>query len=196
MVRDDEALWRREATERPPEIGGFHAEASKEGLRAEWEADGADELEFGIRWSRDPEGPWSSLAFGLTGQSATLAPDAVPAGELYLQLIAHDGFFSTTSDPAAVNIEGGDLAVAILSPVSDLPVRAGHPLRLWAAVSTRSGDHVGEVSLVWLIDGEEVGDAVDVWVAAPETGEHEVTLEVRAEAGEATAQARFATYDE
>ena len=135
ITRGDEELWHRDASARPPEIGGFQAEATKEGLRASWEASGEGDLEFGLRWSQDVDGPWSSLAFGLTEDSADLAADAVPAGDIYLQLIAHDGFFSTVSQPVQITVAGSDLAVAILHPVDGQPVRAGGPLRLWAAVT-------------------------------------------------------------
>jgi len=196
VVRSGEEIWRREATERPPEIGALRAESTDEGLRVEWDATSVGDLGFGLRWSRSPDGPWNSLAFGIIEQSATLATDAVPSGEWYLQLIAHDGFYSATSEPTLVTVDGVDLAVAIMNPIAGLPVQADHPLRLWAAVSSRSGDPVEEATVTWLIDGENVGDAVDVWVTAPGPGDHRVTVEVRTQAGTVEAQTSFTTFAE
>ena len=196
VVRGDDEVWRRDAPSRRPEIGDFTVEASKEGLRAGWEVAAEGDVEFGLRWSRTPEGPWNSLAFGLTERSATFPSNEVPGGELYLQLIAHDGFFSTTSQPVGVVVEGTDLVIAILHPTDGLPVRAGRPLRLWAAISTRSGEPIDEAEVTWLIDGEEAGSGVDFYTTAPDRGDHEVTLRVRTDTGAVEAQARFTSHAE
>lgn len=194
IIRKGEPIWARDATERPPEVGSLRIDTTKEGLHAEWEASGAADLEYGLRWSRSPDGPWNSLAFGITEQSTDLASDAVPGGDLYVQVIAHDGYFSTTSEPSALTLEGDDVVASILNPIPDLPVRAGHPLRLWAAVSTRSGEPLQDIRLTWNIDDETVGDALDIWVTAPPPGDHQVTLQVTTEAGETETRTALTTF--
>ena len=54
--------------------------------------------EFWLRWSRDGE-TWQSVATGLTDRKTRIPAGQLPAGEGLLQVVAHDGFFSSYSEP-------------------------------------------------------------------------------------------------
>ena len=45
----------------------------------------------------------------------------------------------------------------------------------------------------WELDDERVAEGLDVWVTAPEPGEHRVRLVVRGRGGEAEQEATFTT---
>jgi hypothetical protein len=72
---------------------------------------------------------------------------------------------------------------------------AGQPLRLWGSVFENLEPSSERVDARWYIDGEEVADGLDVYVAAPPGGEHEVRLVVRTERGESDAVVRIVSLE-
>ena len=58
-------------------------------------------------------------------------------------------------------------------------VLAGSTLRLWGAAMQQDGSPLeDEESARWVLDGENVGRGLDVWLEAPAVGKHTVELVV------------------
>jgi len=58
-------------------------------------------------------------------------------------------------------------------------VLAGSALRLWGAAMQQDGSPLeDEESARWVLDGEDVGRGLDVWLDAPAVGKHTVELVV------------------
>jgi hypothetical protein len=79
-----------------------------------------------------------------------------------------------------VNIPSQTPALTIMSPRVGSTVIAGQTMRLWGALTIPGLDDVKEsdVKATWFIDGRQVADTLDVFVAGPRTGKHRVRLAV------------------
>jgi len=174
-----EAVWRREAPAELPRVALARPKVDRSGVvTLAWEAsDGA--TEFWLRWSQDGES-WQSVEIDLTGRELRLEAGRLPAGDGYLQLVAHDGFHSAASDPARIRIPDRTPDIAILHPRDGYTYPAGQELRLWASIA---GGPPGPGDAVWTIDGTEAGRGTDTW-AALDPGQHRIS--VSAGGGEAT----------
>lgn len=187
----EEVVWSRRAPARPPRITHFEAKADGEKVYAEWSmrASGDVEPQYWIQWSADGGESWHALASGLHGEGAELDAGPLPGGKVLLRLFGSDGFYTAQSDPVVVEIGERPLTVSILTPREDQSFIAGRTMRLWGAAQTDRPDTGGDLKAIWLLDGEEVAEGLDVFVPAPEAGEHKLTLQVYMgdQQGEATA---------
>lgn len=170
-------LWERAAPKVPVTITSFDAKFDRAGCltaawTTKWEA-----AEFWLRQSRDGQ-MWEAVATGLTGYNAQLDPRSLPTGKIFLQLIAHDGFFTAVSKSIEVSIPDRSPDVAILHPREGCIYGAGQTLRLRGAVTSGDGRPVVKETCSWTIDGTYAGQGLEVWIAAPRAGLHEVTLTV------------------
>ncbi len=175
ITSGEDQVWRREAPSSPPRVTVAKPKVDRSGgVSLAWKAsDGAQD--FWVRWSADGE-QWQSVAVEVTGAGVTLEPGRIPAGSGHLQVVAHDGFFSTTSQPVAVKVPRGSGGVSVLHPQDGHTYVAGQEVRLWAsAVGSDPGDD--EVEAVWRIGGKEVGRGLDTW-APLGVGEQRVTVDV------------------
>ena len=182
--RGEEELWSRMAPPDPPKIGGFEAGVDEHGtLGAAWRADvsGEREPEFWLRWSNDDGQTWHPLAIGLREPRASVPLTDVPSGEFLVQVLAHDGFFTSTSEPNRVSVPPRSPAVTILHPQTGRTVAAGGTLRLWGVATSATTEPIDPERCRWLVDGEEVARGLDAYVAAPPPGEHRCTLVVDVE---------------
>jgi hypothetical protein len=194
MIGEDEGVvWERRAPSKPPSVATVRAEVTQEATaRLAWEAD--VEGESGAAWVQwsDREGEvWHGLAADLTGHEANVSLAGLPAGDVLLRVLVHDGFHTAVSESVQIEVPRQPPAVAILSPSDGGAVMAQHPMRLWAAATDNAGTPLIEDALLWLIDGREVGRGADVWITAPAAGEHRATLLVRGEGDEVRQSARF-----
>jgi hypothetical protein len=152
----DEAVWRREAPGEPPRIVATDVKVDRRGTTTvTWETSGGV-AELWLRWSRDGEA-WDAVATGLEGKRARVPAGQLPPGDGLLQVVAHDGFFSTASDPVQVKVPERAPHAAILHPVDGATYVAGRSVRLWAVAEAGVGD------VAWLVDGKETARGLDAF---------------------------------
>ncbi len=167
----DETVWRREAPRKPPVVRGGEVKVDDNGdLWAQWDSSG-DVQEYWLRWSADGE-DWRSVATGLTEREVQIAAADLPAGDGLLQIVAHDGFYSTYSEPIPVTVRQRAASVVILHPVDQNTYLGGQSVRLWASVA---GTESAGDKAVWSVDGKEVASGLDAWTIL-EPGERTVTV--------------------
>lgn len=172
ITHRDEVLWQRQAPAKPPRLkGGSTKVDEKTGeVAVRWDVSGPV-VEYWLRWSSDGKA-WRSVATGLTRRTTSIAGGQLPPGDGLLQVVAHDGFFSTYSEPFAVSVPPRAPSIAILHPVDRFTYVAGQTVRLWASVIE---SEARRVEAVWSVDGKEVGRGLDTWVTL-EPGELVVSV--------------------
>lgn len=190
-------LWMRRAPEREPQVRGFSVSVASGQGHAKWEAQGmgGQPLEFALQFSKDGGRSWNSLAAGIRENSHEFALADLPGGAVIFRLLVHDGFFTAAADSKRVLLPGRGPVVSILHPQEGPALVAGQPMRLWAAVSTSTGELPGPEASQWFIDGKEVARGLDAWETAPESGEHTCSLVVEDEQGRGEAEVTFRTID-
>jgi hypothetical protein len=173
LVDGDEVVWDREAPAEPPRAELADAKVDRRGnATVSWESSGGVD-EFWLRWSRDGE-DWRSVATGLTRRRARIPAGQLPPGNGLLQVVAHDGFFSSYSRPRRIAIPDRPAEAVILHPVDGHTYAAGQTIRLWASVVDPSGQTAADEA-VWLVDRKEVARGLDAFVTL-EPGKRTVTL--------------------
>ena len=179
VLKDGEEIWRRTAPSAPPRITELSAEITEsKRLRVRWRPEGPqpDHLSYWVRWSDDRGETWNGLGTGITETEVEFTLEGLPAESIHLQVVAHDGFFSVASEPVAQTLPTRPPVVSILHPREGSVIAAGGTLHLWAATTGGVGQVYEPDDYRWLVNGREVGRAVEVWTAAPEVGEHRCTL--------------------
>jgi hypothetical protein len=179
VLKDGEEIWHRAAPSVPPRVTELSAEISEnKRLGVRWRAGGPrpDHLSYWVRWSDDRGETWNCLGTGITETEAGFALEGLPAGSVHLQVVAHDGFFSVASEPVALTLPTHPPIVSILHPREGSAVAAGGTLHLWAATTGGVGQVDEPDDYRWLVDGREVGRGLEVWMTAPDAGEHRCTL--------------------
>jgi hypothetical protein len=166
-IRDpkDEPRWTREAEGEPPRFASVAATADAgRGLRLEWRLESSGLQDVWVQWRRPREDAWHGLAVGLRESPAQLPLAGLPAGDVELRLIAHDGFHSTTSDPVPVVLPEQPPVLAILSPTEGARVRAGVPFLLQGSLTDSAGQPLRDAHLTWSLDGMPAGSGRGCWV--------------------------------
>ena len=184
VLEDGEEIWKRKASTAPPRVSSLNVEVvGDRRLEVSWRAKAQRKrsLSFWVRWSSDDGETWNAMSTGIREQRAELDLLGVPEGPVMIEVVAHDGFFSVSSDPERVDVPRQPLSIGILRPWEGQTVGAGRTLRLWAATGGPA-EPPEEDAFRWLIDGEEVARGLDAWVVAPGAGEHQCTLEWVADA--------------
>jgi hypothetical protein len=177
----DEAIWRRGPSAKSPKIGRIKATlADDQTLNVSWTGDDpGDTGEVWLQWSDDRGETWRGLTTGVRDHEVTVATTGLPAGSVLVRALLHDGFDTTAARPTTVRIKQQPPEVVVQSPKDGEMVLTGSPLRLWGAAMQQDGSPLqDEESARWLLDGEEVGRGLDVWLDAPPVGEHTVELVV------------------
>jgi hypothetical protein len=95
-----------------------------------------------------------------------------------LQLIAHDGFFSHASRPIEITLPDRPAEIAILHPRAGSPYVAGQTIRLWGSAVAADGGPVLTDRCSWSVDGKKAGKGLDLFIAAPRAGQHEIRFTV------------------
>jgi hypothetical protein len=174
----DKQSWRRDATGHPPRFAEASARLLDEGsIALEWRVEPGDVQDVWLQWRRDRDDAWHGLAVGLQDNRAAIPLDGLPAGEIELRLIAHDGFFSAQSDPLRVALPEREPIVAIVSPPPDTVVRVGTPMQLQGNITDSAGQPLPGERLQWWLDGVPIGRDRERWLTAPAAGKHELLLQ-------------------
>jgi hypothetical protein len=181
IVREKDEVWSRTATAHPPRINGFEVSPGERGeAYARWDveiASAEEQARFWLRWSDDGGKSWRAFRTGLRGREARVSLAALPPGEALIQLLAHDGFHTSVSEPAAVRVPRRAPEVVVMHPQQGQTYLAGSTLRLWGAARGGDGRRVADAKAGrWTMDGREVARGLDAWVTAPPPGEHRCTL--------------------
>jgi hypothetical protein len=190
-----DVIWSRSAPPRPVAIDDFRCGLLRKGhLSASWRAKSySDTVEFWLRWSLDGE-TWRALATGLTGNKAAVDVGHLPPGRLLVQLIAHDGFYSTASENVEVQVPERGPEVSILHPRSTRTYVEGQTLRLVCAATSADGSIVDPQGCVWTLNGsKEIGRGIEAWIEAPKAGKHRAKVTVQDSHGTTEAVVRFET---
>lgn len=202
LARDDasgeaRALWSRKAPERRVKLGDLDVSVDGDAGYARWSVEGGEgeDLRFTLQVSKDKGRSWNGVAHGVTGREARFDASPLPAGTLIFRLLAHDGFESARLDAKPLKMPERPPLVAILHPGPGDRIEAGLPMRLWAAVDQRTGQPVAPDACQWMLDGTDVGNGSEAYVAAPKPGAHVARLRVRTKAGVAEAEVAFTTFD-
>jgi hypothetical protein len=197
LVEGGKELWSYSAPREEPKPPVLEARVSKQGqLTVRWRVPKSERpLEIWIRWrpSRAAEPQVLFVASGSGRRQVSAA--ALPAGNVILDAVAHDGFSEAVSEPVEIRLPRRAPEVAILHPVDRLTIQAGRPLRLHGAATEPGGEHVAPERCVWRIDRKQVANGLDVFVPAPPAGDHTVTLTATGTGGRGEARARLTTVD-
>lgn len=183
ILSEKKVLWRREATKKPCKIRGFKARLVKVGkqkelLQVDWNIANRPE-DIWVRWSTDGKN-WKSLATNLTGEKASFDPRMLQSGRVMLQLVVHDGFFSTYSEPVQVKLQKYPPNVAILHPIDGHTYMEGQTLRLWGMVAGNEELNLPAREATWLLDKKKIAQGIDTWITL-EPGKHILALHVEGE---------------
>lgn len=193
ILKCGEVVWERKRAERACKLGGVRATLAKSGdLDLAWKLEGAarEAAEVWARWSDDEGKTWHALSVGLRGGSATLPAEALPAGTLRIELLAHDGFDTHRAVSEALQLPARPPALVIHHPTAGRPVHGDRQIHLWGSACDPRGA-LADAAAEWFIDGRSVGQGLDLWVDSPGAGRHELRLVVRAGGLEASAAQSF-----
>jgi hypothetical protein len=193
----EEELWTRRAPESHPEVTEFRALLEGDRLILAWEIESASEgdLEVWMQWSDDGGETWNGLTTGVRGNEAALDVSALPSGSVQLRLLASDGFHTAVSEEVTVEIPRRAPEVSILTPREGQTFLVGGTIRLWGAATRSSGEAVPDENARWFLNGEELQPGFDIFIDAPEAGEHHLTLVASADRSTAEASVEFRTIE-
>jgi hypothetical protein len=197
--REDEAdkeVWTRRAPGQEPRISGFNVRVANEQGLASWAARGEPGMDFSLQFSKDEGKSWNSLAVNVRGDSYEFKLVDLPSGNLIFRLLAHDGFYTSRMETKPVKIPKRAPTISILYPRPGQPLIAERSMRLWAAISTTTGERIDPKSARWLIDGKDVASGPDAWTTSPKSGEHRCTLIVEDQSGRSEVSLKFTTIDQ
>ena len=103
----------------------------------------------------------------------------------------HDGFHSVRSKPAIFRDIDVAPVLAILSPATTVrPLPAGDVLCLWGSIACQPGKSVSDYHFEWRLDGERVGDELQIFTRVPEKGAHIGEIHVNDRDGNKLSSAR------
>lgn len=195
--RAGEPIWSRSAPQRRPRIADVKAELRKDQLHVSWsvEADGDEEPECWAQWSADRGRTWHALGVGLRGGRAVLDGRGLPSGRVGIRLLVSDGFRTAVSRVLNVTVPRRPPAASILSPRDGQTFVWPGPMRLWAVATDSRGEPAAEEAARWMVDGDDVGTGLDVFVDAPKPGRHRAALIVETREGRVEASATFTTVE-
>jgi hypothetical protein len=198
LVDDGEPVWERAAPKRKSDRPEAALSLKRGGdVMVRWGVDEeVQDVEVWIRYRRPRTEPRIvRIASGGDGE-VVLDPTSLPPGKGTLEVVLHDGFHEVTSTRMAVDIPDRDPSVTILHPYEYRTLRARRTMRLHGVAAAANGATIeDDDAYQWTIDGEEVGRGPDLFVTAPDAGEHRVELAVETRSGTATAKVGFTTVD-
>ena len=197
LLSDGEEVWRREAPENKPSPAEVNAQPDKSGaLVLSWKVSRHDEdCEVWIRAhvgrGRKMRTKVLHIARG-SGRAKLKTPD-LPSGKVRIDAVCHDGFDAVTGKAVTIDLPERPPTVAILHPYDKRTLKAGGSMRLHGMATAADGRAIDPEKCVWTIDGKQVGTGLDLFVPAPDPGEHEATLMAADEGGETAKTVRFDT---
>jgi hypothetical protein len=184
----DDSLWERKAPARPVRVDKLEAKLNRTGgLQVQWEG-ARDAVEYWLRWSRDGK-QWQSMATGLIEPKLRVDAGQLPSGEVMLQVVAHDGFYSSASKLLKLTLPEKAPHITIHHPEDGFTYVEGQTLRLWASVSSGDGRDDEKRSSTWMLGRKPIGEGLEAWITLP-AGEHKLTLTVEDASGSHDASVR------
>lgn len=194
ILADGKEVWTRSAPARSPRFERVTASLpGTDSLSLGWEVRAEGPVEVWAQWSRGEGQHWNGLSTGLSGEKAEVPLSGLPGGRILLRLLAHDGFYTATSEPLAIELPDRAPEVAILHPRQGQTLSVDHAMQLAGSATDTSGMPIGSEALAWTLDGVAAGRGREVWSKAPAEGEHELVLAVRSGGLESKAVVRFKT---
>ena len=158
-LREKETIhWQRQAFATQPKVDIKKAEIDKEGkLHLEWSAehDAKAVPEYWLQWSGSNNKQWQGLATGLEGNSCCIDVSHLPAGNLRVRLLLHDGFHTTSDRSKSLRNPFRAPGVVILHPADGSTLPTGGLVLQGQAVDCH-GKTMPDEDLIWEIDGKEV----------------------------------------
>lgn len=191
--KQDEIIWERRPAGEPPQFDDVAVGVTGNArLELHWrvESSGQD-AEIRAQWSKDDGRSWHGLAIGLLDGAATLPLTGLPAGPILIRLQAHDGFFSTSSNPVEVEIPALPPIAVILHPKDGQTIGGVGPLQILGNGVDNEGQPVDDQSVGWVLDGRPAGSGREIWIPLPRPGRHELTLRLRHRDAEASKTITF-----
>ena len=170
----DKVLWERKRPTKSINVVSAEAKASKSNLKVSWKTTGIRrgyKPDIWLQWSADGN-RWNGLTVGLKGNSAEIDPATIPADEIRIRVLAHDGYSTAMAETKLVKLSKVRSELAILHPEEGQVVQPNKPLHLWGASIGRNK----AASADWYLNGEKVAENLDAWVNTPKVGKHKVEL--------------------
>ena len=173
-------------------VSAFSAKVQRDGsITANWTTAG-EATGFWLRYSTDGE-TWHVASTGTGERTAKVPAGVLPSGKLRLQVVAHDGFYSSSSKSVALAIPARAADIAILHPRDGYTYVEGQSLRLWGSAAGGDARPVAPERCYWRLDGKDVGRGLDVFIAAPAAGTHELVFAAEGGGGHSEVAIRFVT---
>jgi hypothetical protein len=186
--KDNDIVWQKDRPSQKPELGKINALVDSDlRLKLSWDysVPAEEQPTVWLRWSNTQGQSWNSLAVGISNDSAELITEDLPAGEIIIQVVSHDGFYSVSMNSPPVVLPDRAPLLSILHPRGSTPVNSKLPLRLLGSVSIRSMNVLSNEEYIWYINDKEVGRGTDIWVNNPGRGEHQIKFVANDPAGKA-----------
>jgi hypothetical protein len=194
IVGPNKEMWTRQASSHPPRF--VHAAlnvTSPQQMAVTWQVESESEVDVWAQWTADKGVHWHGLAVGLLRGEAVLPLTGLPAGQVEIRLLAHDGFFTTESAVLVIDLPERAPEVAILYPRDGQTLRVGQPIQVSGNATDTAGNPLQAERLTWMLNGEAVGRGREFWLTCPNAGRHELTFEVDWSEGKARSVVIFNT---
>jgi hypothetical protein len=194
----EKVMWELEAPKKEPKVSRVKASVLKNGLlRVSFMADhSAKQLDCWVRWSDNKGRTWhpvqSKAPLG-DRSSFDLPMDSIPSGNVQVQVVVNDGFFTAISEPVSIKAPKQPPALSLLHPKQNQTLVAKRPMHLRAVINDNAGRRMKYERCTWLLDGKKVAEALDAWITAPAEGEHSCTLIVEVDDRKIKREVEFKT---
>jgi hypothetical protein len=153
-----------------------------------------------VRWSDNEGRTWHPVQAktplnirSKEGQSLDLPMDGIPSGDVQIQVVVNDGFFTAVSEPVKIKAPRQPPSVSLMHPKQDRTLVAKRPMHLKAIINDNAGRRTNFERCIWLLDGKLVAESPDAWIAAPSEGKHTCTLIVEVDGQEVKRKVEFKT---
>lgn len=132
-------------------------------------------LDVWAQYSADHGKTWRGLTVGLCEGSADVNIAGLPAGQVLLRLLTHDGFSTATSDSVKVKVPERAPYPAILYPADGETVAANAEFEVLGSAVGQGGHPVDDECLEWFVDGQSFGGSRTATLRV-KPGAHKLTL--------------------
>ncbi|OAQ65602.1 peptidase m66 protein [Purpureocillium lilacinum] len=157
------------------------AELSNEStLRFAWCLETDDAFDVWAQYSADRGKTWRGLTIGLCDGSAEVDIAGLPAGQVLLRLLTHDGFSTVASDTVKIKVPERAPYPAILYPAHGELVPANAEFEVLGSAVSQGGDPVDDDCLEWFVDGKSFGRGRAPTLQV-KPGDHKLTLRANAQ---------------
>ena len=198
----EKVLWEREAPKKEPKVARVKASVLRNGLlHVDFTADHlAKQLDCWVRWSDNKGRTWHPVQAktplekqSKEGYFLDLPMDGIPSGNILVQVVVNDGFFTAVSEPVSVKAPRQPPAVSLLHPQQDQTLVAKRPMHLKAIINDNAGRRIKFERCIWLLDGRQVAETPDAWITSPAEGKHTCTLIVEVDEQKVKREVEFKT---